>query len=396
MITFSGLHRVKACPPSAILPHSEKANDAATNQGVEVHRFLELISTGISREAAIELCASEHRRFLSVIEVDKLPATATGQYAAEVAFAYNWRKGTARELGRGTGRDYSGVGPDEIPGTADVVGLTPDAVVVLDYKAGPYATRRGSVGDSMQLRGYALAAARAYGRERAIIGEIRIGADGAPVFETAELDVNAISIVASEIEAIMEDAAIAAKQNLSHNNPRTVEGPHCAYCPAFASCPAKFSLASALGDPDARMPVALTPETALKARERSKAAKQVLKQVDEALDLYFRANPVTLPTGKVLGEKAERTPNMKLALPILRDLHGAEVAKAAIKAEPKMTWSSIKDALHALWESRKAKGEKVTFAEIERETRRQLEDRGACDVRMVIEEHTPKRIGDGQ
>ena len=387
MITFSGLHRVKACPPSAILPHSEKANDAATNQGVEVHRFLELLSTGISREAAIELCASEHRRFLSVIEVDKLPATAAGQYAAEVAFAYNWRKGTGRWLGRGTGRDYSDVGPDEIPGTADVVGLTPDAVVVLDYKAGPYANRRGAVGESMQLRGYALAAARAYGKERAIIGEIRIGADGVPVFETAELSATDLEVVEIEIRLTMERAKEPRTQ--------TVEGPHCAYCPAFASCPSKTALARALGDADSALPAVLTPETALKARERSKAAKQVLKQVDEALDLYFRANPVTLPSGKVLGEKAERTPNMKLALPILRDLYGAEVAKAAIKAEPKMTWSSIKDALHALWESRKAKGEKVTFAEIERETRRQLEDRGACDVKMVVDEFTPPKLGSG-
>ena len=122
----------------------------------------------------------------------------------------------------------------------------------------------------------------------------------------------------------------------------------------------------------------------------------MLRPVDEALALYFRANPVTLPSGKVIGEKMEKTPNMKLALPILRDLHGAEVAKAAIKAEPKMTWSSIKDALHALWESRKAKGEKVTFAEIERETRRQLEDRGACDVKMVVDEYDPKRLGGGK
>lgn len=394
MITFSGLHRVKACPPSAILPHSEKANDAATNQGVEVHRFLELLSTGISREAALELCTSEHRRFLSVIEVDKLPATAAGQYAAEVAFAYNWRNGTARELGRGTGRDYSDVGPDEIPGTADVVGLTPDAVVVLDYKAGPYANRRGAVGESMQLRGYALAAARAYGKERAIIGEIRIGADGAPAFETAEVTAE---MLATDEAALRSD--MLAVQSLIDGRAElpTVEGPHCAYCPAFASCPAKSALARALGGDGTSLALGeLTPETALKARERSKAAKQVLKQVDEALDLYFRANPVTLPSGKVLGEKAERTPNMRLALPILRDLHGAEVAKAAIKAEPKMTWASIKDALHALWESRKAKGEKVTFAEIERETRRQLEDRGACDVKMVVDEFDPKRLGGGK
>ena len=395
MITFSGLHRVKACPPSAILPHSEKANDAATNQGVEVHRFLELLTTGISREAAIELCASEHRRFLSVIEVDKLPATAAGQYAAEVAFAYNWRKGTARELGRGTSRDYSDVGPDEIPGTADVVGLTPDAVVILDYKAGPYATRRGAVGESMQLRGYALAAARAYGKERAIIGEIRIGADGAPVFETATFGESDIQSFALDIQLAMV-AAIDEGKRITAGY--TVEGPHCSYCPAFSSCPAKINLAVGLAhvDGEGELAAQLTPESALKARERSKAAKQVLRQVDEALDLYFRANPVTLPSGKVIGEKMEKTPNMKLALPILRDLHGAEVAKAAIKAEPKMTWSSIKDALHALWESRKAKGEKVTFAEIERETRRQLEDRGACDVKMVIDEFDPKRLGGGK
>ena len=352
-----------------------------------------MLSTGISREAAIELCASEHRRFLSVIEVEKLPATAAGKYAAEVAFAYNWRKGTARELGRGTHRDYSDVGPDEIPGTADVVGLTPDAVVVLDYKAGPYATRRGAVGESMQLRGYALAAARAYGKDRAIIGEIRIGADGAPVFETAELDAVALEAVEVELREIIFKSSLGAGQTQM----ATVEGPHCAYCPAFASCPSKSALARALGSDGTSLALGeLTPETALKARERSKAAKQVLKQVDEALDLYFRANPVTLPSGKVIGEKAERTPNMKLALPILRDLHGAEVAKAAIKAEPKMTWSSIKDALHALWESRKAKGEKVTFAEIERETRRQLEDRGACDVKMVVDEYDPKRLGGGK
>ena len=77
-----------------------------------------------------------------------------------------------------------------------------------------------------------------------------------------------------------------------------VEGKWCKFCPSFAACPAKRSLALALGGaPDTV--IALSPETAGAAWARLKHAEQVLERVREVLETYARETPFSTPDGVV-------------------------------------------------------------------------------------------------
>src|SRR5690606_3261920 len=96
------------------------------------------------------------------------------KFRSEVAFAYDYVKGTAREIPV-RNRQYVGLAETEIPGTADVVAeIDESTVYVGDYKTG----HRPPKPDSMQLRAYALMAARTLGATEAVCEIVHVREDG--------------------------------------------------------------------------------------------------------------------------------------------------------------------------------------------------------------------------
>ncbi len=139
-ITGSKIHRVWQCPASAILPQIDRDDDnheLARERGSAIHAYLERVAQ-VGDEAALSEIADEGlRSLLRAIDVSALPT----HLATEVAFAWNWRTRTARELGRNLGRGYTLV---TMPPTEDEIACTLDLVGEQELQGG---RRRGYVGD---------------------------------------------------------------------------------------------------------------------------------------------------------------------------------------------------------------------------------------------------------
>ena len=198
----------------------------------------------VGRELALEQVPDPHRSALEDLELEGLPLDPMA-YAQEVAIAYDVETCEARELCRGQGRpDYValGAGPNDACGTIDVLGLTPDAVVVIDYKTG--FADLGPVKSNWQLRGCALLAARAYGRERAIIAIIRVREGGEEHFvDRAVLGSMDLDIVEEALRDVRERKARFGEMFARGESVPTKQSPRwCKYCPSFESCPAKVNL----------------------------------------------------------------------------------------------------------------------------------------------------------
>lgn len=334
MITGSGFERAEKCPPSTFLPHVKSDPSVHAKAGAAVHRYLCLVSE-VGAEAALELVDKEFRHICEAIDLSTLPHASPEGWAFEVAFAWDPARDTARELYRGSGeRDYGDVEEHEVPGTADVIGLSDeDTVVVLDLKNGW--RRLGAPGESLQLGFYAVAAARTTGATRAIVGWVRL-ADGTPKYEWAELDAIDLDAMAERLKAVLQ---FAAEEKLELH-----EGDHCTYCPAFLQCPAKTALLrEVLALPS--QPTVIPKEQVGAMIERLWLGKEVIDRTEKMLEEYVRAHPTKLPsTGETyaLVEQEKEKIDPVVGRTIVSALVGSELAEKCVENEPTFTKAQLK------------------------------------------------------
>lgn len=348
--SMSGAERAERCPPSVILPQSNTTSSHAA-EGTVMHEYLANVNTR-GPAIALELVPAEFQEAMSVIDLDGLPPM--DQYAAEVSFAYNPATDTGRELGRGLDRNYADLQPGEIPGTMDLFGLADDAVVVLDHKR--FGWGLGPARDNRQLRTYALAAARAFKRERAFVALIRTGEDGVPRWSSAELSMIDLDATAEVLRRTQERIAEARVQyenrhaGIANIPLETNQGDHCNHCPAFASCPAKMNLvrevALATGEPGSAIPV-ITKLNAPAVLERVEAMEKVVEYVRGVLRQYASSQPIHLPGGYVYGVKVQHKDALdpKIAATVLALRFDALLPDEAIETEPKLTKTGLGKAL---------------------------------------------------
>lgn len=318
LITASSFARAQACAASQVLPRVYEPPSTAADVGTAVHRYVQRLAE-VGREAALAEVPDEWRARCARIDTTALPH-ASGGYAVEVALAWAPDTGEGRELARNVeGRGvYQGLdGGAYVAGTADLVGVTADAVVVLDVKTGhgylPEPSR------SAQLRGLAVMAAAAYGRTSAVVGYVLLR-DDTPRVWTEALDGLEL---ASERETLREMRHRVARlwgrwARPSVANPLVPDvaiGDHCRYCPALRACPAYTSL----------MAVAETPAQVDALERQAKLARA-------QLDARAAQTPVPLPDGRVYGARLRqrRRVDSARALAVLRERHpGLDVAALA-------------------------------------------------------------------
>ncbi len=338
LMTGSGIERYALCPGSAVLPRVETISDDA-ERGRTIHAFLEAVNKD-GREKALAAVPDDLRSACEALDVTRLP-TDPKRFAAEVAFALDTVTGKARELGRGIGRKYD-CAPTEIAGTADVVALLEeDGVFVADFKSGW--SRRTAAKDSLQLRFYALAAARAYGRTRAVVQVIRVFEDGETWTDEASLDTFDLDSFAMDLAALASAIEADRKLYAEGVEPALVEGSHCRWCPAFARCPAKCALVSSAAGVEIGP---LTPETAARAYERIRLYRQALDAAESALKDFARQTPIPLSDGQVYGPRYDSTKSIdgKVGATALRALLGPAAEEGI---EVSVTQAGIKRALKA-------------------------------------------------
>ena len=164
MLTASSISRLLNCPGSEALTKAETASQWADAGHAEHAELATRVRSGTlpSNLAAI------------------VPPGAR----AELALSYDVATGVGRVIGEDIGRAYGAQGAFEIFGSADVVGVAGDAVVVVDWKTGFAEVEPAATNPQLAL--YALAACRALGRDRAIVhvAYTKMGS-----IDTAELDV---------------------------------------------------------------------------------------------------------------------------------------------------------------------------------------------------------------
>lgn len=396
-VTMSALARVLTCPASAVLPHTRQAEESVwQSKGRVVHAFLrDCLLLGV--DEALARVPDEHREVCEGLELSELPVAAPESWVPEVAFAYDWQADAAREIDRGVdSRDY-GAGPTEIAGRADVAGVThDDAVAIVDYKTGY--RWLGSAYDSWQMRGYALAAARAWDKLRAVVSYCRILDNGRPWYLRAALDALDLDATAARIRQRLQlverlrerqgEALEAAPEVERH----AVAGPHCRYCAAFARCPEQRALLAEVvreaAASDVALP-ALTPETAPLVYERWKLARDVLERVGEALEAWAETSPIALDSGLVYGPV--KVPREKLdpvrGAAALAVRYGPELAEWAIETTSEMTKASLERGLRKWMQHHK--GHRIT--KLKEEALDVVRQAGASRVshRTQTREHRP-------
>lgn len=256
--TGSKVHRTWRCPPSAVLPHDvdedrEERTEPARGRGKGVHAFLERIPL-VGLDAALAEVPADLLTLCRALDVEHMPT----QLSTEVAYAYNWVTGEARELGRNMGhRNYDTLPEpptdEEIPTTLDVVGsaiLIKDGNelhrgYVGDYKTGH--TKYPRPGSFAQTLIGALCLRSVLGVDDCTLELIYIDPDDGqhyPVRDT--VDAWALEIFAQELRDVMGSLQRLELDYVSGVGLPFREGAHCDYCPAYKHCDAKVQLIRAV------------------------------------------------------------------------------------------------------------------------------------------------------
>lgn len=374
--TFSKLQLAITCPASMVIPSVVDIDEKpAAASGKTVHRFLELVSK--ARDADPELSALDardavlgtfeleiaairddderHRReeeldALRAIDVESLPT----QLAAEVAFAWNWRTRQARELGRSLDRAYD-VGPDEIPGTVDLLGVVERDgvryVYVGDYKRG--VTRYGRPGSYAQTLAGGLAAAQVYKADVAHLELIYLDSDGLswPVHDEVDawdLDGFADRIEAAMLKAEQLDVDFAAGRPLP-----LVTGKHCRYCESAKNCSATTAIVKASVEQlvqlraltDGASPEAkvfehlLAPDRIADTLRNVWSFRSLLSRLEHEIEMLARQEPLDMGNGEMYGpvayerERLEGEPAFALLKKWYGEKAAAEHAKLSVSKD---------------------------------------------------------------
>ena len=328
------------CLGSAVLPRVDSLNEHA-DKGNAKHLFLSMCLK-LGRDAALLEVPEEFRADCAALDVSELPASQAGQWLAEVAFAFDVVSGEARVLGENIGREYTRAGRTErdIAGSADLVGLTPDAVVVIDYKTGRQPVTRCA--ENWQMRALSVMAARALGRSRAQAAVLYVDDDGRPRYDWASWDAFDLDGFASEIQALgVRVLTATAVQQLGARKDFTLRtGSHCRYCPALTTCPAQGAFVRQLvatpAETLAELEAGIQDDaTARAVWERVEAVEAVIKKAKAALHDRACSRPIPLGNGEMFGltESSRESLKGNVAWDVIATKFGDDVADNAVELE---------------------------------------------------------------
>ena len=231
-VTASGLARATVCPAAYALPAVETPAGIGAARGAMVHAFYEAVNAGTSREAALAAVTDATvREMLAAIDLAEVPIGR-----AEVSFAYDWRRGTARELSGASHRDYSSLRPGELAGTVDLLSLdlARGTALVIDWSTDhdlDVPAKRA------QVEVYQLMVARTYGVQQVLgaIGSHRH--DGSLAWHRWALDAWDLGEVGARIKSTLERVEQLRPEVRAGRVPDVVMGSHCRDCRAWLACP---------------------------------------------------------------------------------------------------------------------------------------------------------------
>lgn len=377
--TASQLDRVLNCPASHVLPQVRTQSDAA-DFGTAVHRFLER-AHAVGRDVALTETDGRVRDLCEQLPLDELPAGGR----REVSFAWNYKTGNARILGKN--RDYSDVGPDEYCGTADCVGTLNGVAIVIDWKSGRYV---GDPSKAAQLLLLSLCLTYTMDVSDSRQSFVYLNDDGTFFRDEAAVDGFDLAAFALRLQALPAKIEVARVQVEAGRDPDVSNGPWCRFCPAAPSCPAKVALARSFGNELVSIRervTALSPDEAGKVYARALEYQALVEEVIAGLKDVARVTPLELPDGRVLQETMVKVPtrvDADVAETVLRETYGAEAASEAVTTEKSTTLTAIESALR----KRAAPGK---LAGMKRDTVDALRARGGLKEGTALQVRACKR-----
>lgn len=287
-----------------------------------------------------------------------------GERYFELAMAWDLETRTARLLPSHGQRDYSDAFETEITGTADVVVVCDDYVFVRDVKSGVKA-RRKRAASTDQLRMLALAAARIFGKERAIIELDHVTPD-ARRSDPAELDCFALADVEEDLDKLYQTVK-AAQQAPS-------PGIHCfdGFCPIRSNCPAQRATLAVIRrealNELPRVAAIETDEQARRVRIGLRMIRESLKPWDQELIRYvLNVGPVHMGDGVYYGQREYQEDVLEIdhaAKDVLIKHLGEDVVRDAVELSTSKTALTKAARLHQAKRGEGVKKCEDAFAEL--------------------------------
>lgn len=332
-------------------------------KGHVVHKFLETVKAkGVDH--ALGEVPEEHQILCQALDLDRLPA----HLSTEVAYAYNWRTGNARELGRNLGhRNYHLLSEppteDEIPCTIDVIGVgeihLTDGTVVLrgyaaDYKTGH--TTYPAPNEYGQTMLAALCVRSVLSVDSVTVELIHIHDDGDHHSQRETVDCWDMDIFELEIRDVFEglpqlEADQQAGRGLAFHG-----GHHCDYCSAYKHCDAKVAAMRAVPQQLLQLGIrpgaageldieagAITVRSAAAFYEAAEKIEAILKRGKaEVCSMAFH-EPIPLSDGRIIEPRTRttRVVDGRVAGALLEERYGREEALRRVEVSVTM------DQIHA-------------------------------------------------
>jgi hypothetical protein len=228
-------------------------------------------------------------------------------WRAEVAYAWDPSTDVGREFARTTHRDYSGATTTEVCGTADIVTIEDDSIVLYDWKT--HAVGAPETDATAQLQALALFACRAHGFSEARIVTLRVTEHGVEPIEGEPI---------TEFD-LMGIAAQIATDLARVEGSEPIPGEHCKsrYCPARLICPATTALvaevlpAAALAHKSWRYTDAIeSPDHLAWILSMRPMVRERCEAVDEAISNYVKSGPVVCEDGSTVEATFRSMPRM--------------------------------------------------------------------------------------
>lgn len=345
-LTGSQLQRVIACPASAALPGSFGEVGYSARRGSAVHKYI-YTARKRGREVALFECPVELRDFCAAIDLDALKHYLTQFAIGEAAYRYNALDNETVYLGEDIERNYPRPTVGDFFYSCDFFDEQDDEVVALDVKTGRHPVPPPSENWQMRLGGVGGSRLACIDRARLVVAYLSDEAE----WRFVEYDANCIDLDAwaEELRVSVDRVEAARAAVLAGRTPDvspTDEG--CRYCPCVKSCPSTTGLVRQLPG---------TIETLSQSmREMSveqlgagwpvyQRMKQLVEAIGEEYAAILRQEPLPLPNGKrlVMAEQTREYIKGEVALPVLVEHFGADVAQRATKAS--ITKESLKAAV---------------------------------------------------
>lgn len=294
--TGSGLERFFSCRGSNVLHRAfNEQGSAASSRGIAVHGYLQAVAEDKDPEIALEEVDEAHRAAAAAVNLEELRDILALQ--PELALAYDPDTDTARVLGAGLGREYAAAGvlEHEIPMTLDVAGVNEHVTTgrVVDYKTGW--ARLQPAARNWQMRGGALALARAFDLDEVGVQLITLRDDQPAKRDVATFTAADFAVFAAQTRAQLALVRVDRLRYVADGIvPDVTTGSWCEWCPSYHDCPAKHALIKAAVGGELARDGRLAPEDVADVFRKLREIRAPLKKLEQAVYAAARERPVLI------------------------------------------------------------------------------------------------------